>query len=285
MDTPAFLLWALEYTCTIRGFEDGTIPERVERQLRAARTTSDAIREGRVLEGLCIDPPSGFRIDAALELYGGLSAVQAACDGCPANALQRLDERSLAGCFGLVPLSPDIVHSVEAAWLSDEFPPTNPPWYGLWMKSPIDPALAAQIHSMLARLTFDPSTAQPFAELHLALEVAIEQGRPLHVTNFPPGRVEGRAWRLVPHCPRCKAPWNVPTSRVCAVCNHQGAPPPEKKRQARGRRPYFPLDRLLGPAAAKELLTKYESYRAQQLSPDRPQSPHPPKPSGIPPAG
>jgi hypothetical protein len=273
MDTPVFLLWALEYTCTVRGFEDGTIPERVERQLRAARATSDAIREGRVFEGLCLDPPYGFRITECLELFGGLTAVQAACHGCPANAVARHDERSLAGCFGLVPLPPGIEHSVNGMSVGDAFPATNPPWYGLWMRSPIEPAAAEQIGEVLARLNTDSTSAHPFAELKAALQTSCEQRRPLHLVHYPPGQVEGRSWRLVPHCPQCKAPWGNAKSRVCTVCDYVGAPAPDKKRQARGRRPYFPLDRMLGPAAAQALLLRYAAYRGQQAPPDQAESP------------
>src|SRR5204862_6701031 len=87
MDTPEFLLWALEYSCPIRGFQDGSDPERTERHLRAARAAGDAGLEGRVFEGLCVSPPSGFRIADALAIYGGLSAIEQACRDCPANAL------------------------------------------------------------------------------------------------------------------------------------------------------------------------------------------------------
>ena len=43
MNTPEFLIWALEYACPIRGFQNGSDPERTERQLRAARAVSEAI--------------------------------------------------------------------------------------------------------------------------------------------------------------------------------------------------------------------------------------------------
>ena len=256
MDTPAFLLWALEYTCTIRGFEDGTNPERVERQLRAARATSDAVREDRVLDGLCLDPPYGFHIAEALELYGGLSAVQAACHGCPANALAQHDERSLAGCFGLVPLPPNVERL-----------------YALWMRSPIGAAGAQALHDALANIETDAPIARCIFELRAALTLVIEHDRPLHILHFPSGRVEGPLWRLIPHCPSCKAPWREPACRCCAVCGFEGAAAPDKKRQARGRRPYYPLERLLGSTAAAAVLLKYAAYRAQQESPDPAKSP------------
>ena len=74
MDTPEFLVWAIEHTCPSADMQDGSDPERTERQLRAARAVSDARREGRVFEGLCVNPPDGFRIDDALAVYGGLGS-------------------------------------------------------------------------------------------------------------------------------------------------------------------------------------------------------------------
>src|SRR5687768_8493377 len=116
MDTPEFLVWALEYSCPIRESMDGSDPERTERQLRAARAVSDARREGRVFEGLCVDPPDGFWIEEALSIYGGLAATERACGNCPANAAAQIAPASLAGCFGIVPLWPgerDIHAAVE----------------------------------------------------------------------------------------------------------------------------------------------------------------------------
>src|SRR5436309_2356665 len=108
MDTSEFLVWAIEFACPIRGFQDGRDPERTERQLRSARAVSDARHQGRAFEGLCVDPPNGFRIADALRIYGGVSAVEHACSMCPANAAAaRLTGGSIAGCFGVLPLLPD----------------------------------------------------------------------------------------------------------------------------------------------------------------------------------
>src|SRR4051794_22497154 len=108
MDTSEFLIWAIEYSCPVRGSENGDDSERVERQLRAARAVSDARREERVFEGFCVEPPSAFRIDDALAVYGGIAAVERTCQGCPANAVARISAASLAGCFGIVSMSPEI---------------------------------------------------------------------------------------------------------------------------------------------------------------------------------
>src|SRR6478752_1969051 len=101
ISTPAFLLWAIEYSCPIRGFQDGTDPDHTERQLRAAIALNAARREGRVFEGYCVAEPLGFRIEEALAIYGGLEAVERTCGSCPANALARNWRRAVAGCVGM----------------------------------------------------------------------------------------------------------------------------------------------------------------------------------------
>src|SRR5262245_37624558 len=147
METPEFLVWALGYTCPIRGFQDGSDPERTERQLRAARAVGEVRREGRVFDQWCIDPPNGFRINEALEVYGGLPVVEQMCGACPANAQDRVHTDMLAGCYGVVPLTPgEHMHEAfDTAILGGElaqtheglFLITKPRWYGLWMQSPL----------------------------------------------------------------------------------------------------------------------------------------------------
>lgn len=264
--TPEFLGWSIEFTCPVRGLEDGRDPERIERQLRAARAVSDARREGRIFEGLCLDPPLGFRIDEALALYGGLAAVESACGQCPANA-QR-DENSLAGCYGVLPLWGDdaavhsaVEHAIDAAGLADEvgrlFPATTPQWYGLWIASPVEsPQRDVLIRLLTAFQADDPRLAAALADLIAGLRAAQAAKLPLHVRLYPRGRVEGAWWRLMPHCPRCRAAWPSERSRHCRVCGHSGHPAPDKKRRARGQRPYVPLDRLLSKEQAAAVVER-----------------------------
>jgi hypothetical protein len=283
MRTPEFLVWSLEYGCPVRGFEDGSDPERVERQLRAARAFSDASREGRVFEGLVLDPPQAFRIDDALAIYGGQVQLEIACRGCPANALEKPVPSILAGCYGHVPLAPDqpqIHEAVERAIdkleltrdIAQNFPRTNPSWYGLWIDSPLAGERLRAVHRLM--------TAVGLVDLADACRAAISARLPLHVRLYPRGRVEGGWWLLDPHCPKCHAPWQSP----CAVCGYAGRPAADKKRRARGARPYRPLERLLGPEQAAELLVRYEAFRARTPPPDRLQNPPPPEPPGSLPA-
>jgi len=281
MHTPEFLAWAIEHQCPIRGGQDGSDPERTERQLRAARAVSEAQREGRALNGVCVRPPEGFRISDALAIYGGEAAAISACSDCPANALAESDPAALAGCFGELPLPDDSTAFHEAVEQSmtrwaESFPPTNPRWYGLWLNSPLE---AEWLLAAFQILDIPEICCREQQELLVALNAAYNIGCRVHLRLFPPGRVEGTWWRLVPHCPGCKAAWRprgsrnategVRYSEMCEVCGYVGHPAPEQKRRARGRRPYFPLDRLLGKEPAAELLVRYEAEQARRGSPDR----------------
>jgi hypothetical protein len=269
--TPEFLVWALEWRCELRqiaGFED---PERTERHLRTLRAYSDAAAEGKVFEGICAAPPNGFRVDDALSLYGGLTAAMDACRDCPANALQKKNPNSLAGCFGMVPLLPDEseVHAaVEQAIdrlnlranVETNFPFTKPVWYGLWMRSPLDAPRALLLKFILRNAGGnDSSYVRAMNQMILGLGAAYEHALPLHVRLYPRGEVQGTWWNLVPHCQSCHAPWPEPQREQCDVCGYVGHPAAPPKRRARGTRPYWPLERMLGKEKAAEFLLRYEA--------------------------
>jgi hypothetical protein len=300
MDTPEFLVWAIEHTCPVRGTQDGSDPERIERQLRAARAVSNAHREGRVFEGLCVDPPDGFRIDDALAVYGGPARAEAACLNCPINFL--LEDQwpapstgsltSLAGCYGILPLPDDtrrfheaIERGIEREAKIEDFG-TRPRWYGIWLHSPLwDEALFMAWLILDASPIEDRRCKSAVLELKAGLNIAFNAGARLHVRLFPRGRVIGGQWVLIPHCPRCNAEWSDTRASQCAVCGYVGHPAPETKRLARGKRPYFPLDRLLGEKQAADFLVRYEAFRARQASPDQAAIQPQPGPSDSPPAG
>ncbi len=300
MQTPEFLWWALEFRCPIRGEQDGSDPERTERQLRTARAVSVARREGRIFEGLAVDPPNSFRIADAVAVYGGEEAARRACSDCPANVLAGEDHPlfrdgpapaspQLAGCYGCVQLPFDaskihaaIEQGIDSAYGSVPWEGlcdvTTPHWYGLWIDSPLwAEHLLVRFLVLQAAGIDDASCRQGIADLLAALNVAFNAGLRLHVRLYPPGRVEGTWWRLVPHCPRCKAPWEVGAIN-CLVCGHVGHPAPDRKRRARGLRPYFPLDRLLGGEQAAKFMARYEAFRARQPPPDQPPAPPQPGP-------
>ncbi|MDX1948831.1 MAG: hypothetical protein SFU86_25815 [Pirellulaceae bacterium] len=278
--TPSFLLWSIEFGCSVRGFEDGTIPERVERQLRAARVYSEAERDGRLFEGLALDPPNGFRVEDALGIYGGVARARQCCRGCPANALADSEGAFLAGCYGYVPLPADLggfYAAVDAAvertlvgrLAPDDWNEGPPHWFALWAK-PLWAEKLLSVQRVLQEIEIDePACRSAIEQLRQGLDAAYHANRTLHARVFPGGRVENGNWRLAAHCPRCKANWGEPTSRQCGVCGYVGSPAPDKKRLARGNRPYFPLTRLLGNEAAEQLLIRYAEHQARRSSPDR----------------
>ena len=52
--TPEFLRWTLAVACKLKDFAQWKNPDKVERHLRAVRVCETAIREGRVLDGICV---------------------------------------------------------------------------------------------------------------------------------------------------------------------------------------------------------------------------------------
>jgi hypothetical protein len=289
MSTPEFLVWAIERRCELRqiaGFED---PERTERHLRTLRAYSEAAAEGRVVDGICVEPDvcssrlqpadnplkrvttNGFRVEDALSLYGGLSAAAAACRDCAANALQQENPNSLAGCFGMVPLPPmesEIHVAVEKAIdrlnlranVEMNFPRTKPAWYGLWMHSPLDAPRSLLLQIILRSAGGgDLDDVRTINQMILGLSTAYEHALPLHVRLYPPGDVRGVWWNLVPHCQICHAPWPDPQREQCQVCGYVGRPASPPKRRARGTRPYWPLERMLGKEKAAEFLRRFEA--------------------------
>lgn len=285
MPTPEFLVWSLERRCSLRqiaGFED---PERTERHLRTLRAYSEGAAEGRVFEGICVEPgdnplkrvsTNGFQVEDALSLYGGLAAAEAACGDCPANALQKENPFRLAGCFGMVGLPPEEteVHTAieEAidrlnmrANVAANFVVTRPAWYGLWMRSPLDAPRALLLKFILRSAGgTDPSFAHAMNQILLGLSAAYEHNLPLHVRLYPRGAVSGVWWNLVPHCQNCHAPWPDAQCEQCHVCGYIGNPASPPKRRARGTRPYWPLERMLGKERAAEFSARYHDMRAKE---------------------
>jgi len=273
--TPEFLVWSLERRCELRqiaGFED---PERTERHLRTLRAYSDAAEEGRVLDGICAAPPNGFEVDDALALYGGLSAAKVACCDCPANTLQSQNANSLAGCFGMVPLPPiegDVYAAVEEtierlnlrADVTANFVVTKPVWYGLWMQSLMNAPRALLLRSILTQANSgDSEYARAMYQMVLGLNAACEHDLPLHARLYPRGEVCGSWWNLAPHCQTCHAPWQDENHEQCQVCGYVGRPASPPKRRARGTRPYWPLERMMGKEKAAEFLVRYEAQRRE----------------------
>lgn len=266
MRTPPFIVWAMARRCSLRQIADWEDAERTERLLRAARAYDEARAERRILDGVAIaagaerevdlDQVRGFRVDSALELYGGIAGLHSACDDCPVNALRGYARREIAGCFGMWPLPEDIgclCQQVEETAIPTG---TSLRWYGLWLGSPIVGNAAAQIAAVLRQLSLDDAASTAGRdEMLLALEIAACGEFPLHFRHYPPGDAEHGWWNLVPHCGACQAPWTG--DGCCPVCGQTTHPASPKKRRIRGMRPYYPLVRLLGAKMTADLLVRY----------------------------
>jgi hypothetical protein len=269
-NTPSFLVWAIGYQCPIRGFQDGSNPETTERHLRAANATSDARSEGQIFEGYAVQEPLGFRVEEALAIYGGLKKVEETCGACPANGTATHRPGALAGCVGMFPLPANecefydrIEASIEKLDVADEcsqlFPTTRPRWYGLWISTPLTANQAGLLADVFESLKTALDSNESLQMLLAGLYVARDNNLPFHATLYPRGTIENNWWRLVTHCPRCKADWKSFGRGLCGVCGYEGHPAPDKKRRARGRRPYLPLERLMGTQQAAEFLERYRS--------------------------
>ena len=121
--TPEFLRWTLAVACNLKKFSQWKNPDRIERHLRAIRVCETAIREGRVLDGICVASEQtnevtsadtlGFRISDVVESFGSLDAIAETCKQCAANAIKELHPTANVGCFGLMPITNIQVHPVD----------------------------------------------------------------------------------------------------------------------------------------------------------------------------
>ena len=297
--TPEFIRWALAQECPLRDFPKWTDPNRTERHLRAIRVYQNAMKQGRVLNGLVVEPLKtevldveetlGFRVDDVFEFYGDPQAVAKICESCPANVLRQLDSSAWVGCFGLMPVSevvfPDLVGEVpqglvdlrelleeelqqnrplaEQIW--EVFDKTSPAWYGLWIsRSPSAKQRDLQLKVLDKILERVPcSVTPPWDAFRRALRLSIEQDIPLHVQLAPEAETDGVYWFVDSHCGRCgaSATSQTHTGTQCLVCKNEGRPRDPQRRFVRGKRPYWKMTRFLGEDGTREFLEKYKQHR------------------------
>lgn len=243
--TPEFLCWAIERACPLRELLPENQPEKVERQLRAARCAADAIAAGRVQDDLAVsaDGTMSFQVSAALAIYGGEAALAASCSGCLANPLAGRQTPSYAGCYGLCPLPEPreaFLNRTQKFGRNNQlFAATQYLWFGWWLKSPLSAEqldyLAVAFRTLTSEATY--ATNRPLQELAAALQLCVTNQLTLSVQLYPAGQIDGVWWNLVPHCGICHAPWEQDSTR-CTMCGQSRHPASPKKRRVRGDRPY-----------------------------------------------
>lgn len=251
MLTPEFLCWAIERQCSLREMLPENQPDKVERHLRAARMTADALFEQRVVNDLATssDGAMGFRVSEAIALYGGEEQLRATCSPCPANVAALSQTPSYAGCFGMFP----VPEPAEVFWDKlqpadgELFAPTTIPWYGWWLQSPLSPAQCRSLAGTFAAAAGDEPLAEnrPLLELATALKLCAERELAFSCRLYPEGEIDGVWWNLKEHCPVCRASWRVAQGR-CGMCGQTRAPANPVKRRVRGTRPYRLLEQIRG---------------------------------------
>ena len=294
--TPEFLRWTLAVACNLKDFSQWKNPDRVERHLRAVRVCETAIREGRVLDGICVaaepcDDDSantlGFRIADVVESFGSLEVIAETCKQCAANAIKQLYPTANVGCFGLMPVTNVHIHPVGdmtvlgetnlqqlldkvlidnhelSLRIAENFVTTRPAWYGLWI--PDSPSLQQrqiQLKVMEELLMFVTDTEVNLAWklFTAALKISVEHDIQIKIELCPVGVRDDVNWTVEEHCGRCHAPWKPDLRKSmpsCQICKYQGHPNKRHQGFVQGKRPYWKLSQFLGEQQAALFLEQY----------------------------
>jgi hypothetical protein len=277
--TPEHVLWAIECDCAFRSASDWTDPEQTWRELRPLRAYSEAIECDRLFEGICLDRSSndlssepavkGFPLSEVVNMFGDEACIDETCRACLANVSEGC-LGSLAGCHGWFLVSDlkapvdNAIQKLRSSCVGNKATPLDPQsykqgFYGVWM-TPIwhgsQLSDTIDLFDIVLR-DMDPDNEQ-LLRFVTALHCADQHDLPVHVKLMPQGRLEGKWWHVVEHCPRCRARW-VARARHCSACEYAGNPSPARKRHARGTRPFISLERLVGKQNVASFLSRYAS--------------------------
>lgn len=270
-------MWAIERECPLRNSNNWAAPEQTARELRPLQAYSEALQDGRVFEGICLDRSStdltndsvamGFPLTEIAAAFGDADFIAVTCRDCPANVPESHRD-SLAGCFGWFPV-PDLKEPINRAFsrirstfvANDERVrvrrTVTQGFYALWINSNWHGAKLMGAIELFAAVVGDTSLGnRQFLRFVTALRVAAQQGLAVRVQLMPQGVLEGKWWRVVQHCPHCRAQW-VSDSKRCTACDFTGNPLPERRRHARGTRPFLPLEKIVGKQQLNEFLNRY----------------------------
>lgn len=283
--TPPFLRWAIELGCSLREIDKRNLPDSTFRQLRAVREVSRAIQEERVFEGIAFHPKTqvgepliGFPIAEVLEVMGGESVIQSACNSCPANALDSSSD--WAGCFGLIRLDQGfngaelesvIERSGLRSQIRDHYLPTDPQWFGLWTEREFFGQRLFIMNQLLdvfsASDTWGQSRTDDWVQpnkdwdqLRVATERCLQHSLEIHIEYFPSGVSDGQKWTLNAHCSRCKSE-SVDEGTTCKVCGQLKQKGNPKKRKVLGLRPYMKMEFIVGRDKSDQLVNDYLRWK------------------------
>ncbi len=298
-DTRQVVKWSLEQTCPFRKGENWYLPQETSTQLFHLETLDRALREQRILDGICVTswdlefnrdgpgikrqtPSGGFLVKDLAGDYGDLTKVQSTCEACVANASAGQGTK-VAGCHGTFDVDPDsqeleallrrIVqeHQIETS-LKAAFQETDPLWYSFWIESPMKPHQMELLREILstAASVDDSQVLQGHAHFLEALNRSLASEIPLHVILMPRGHVDFGFYTVFPHCPRCRA--STPVKRWqtaypkdtyrCEVCGAEYIPN-EHQSTTRMELDWNPINlkRHLGPEGYEDFLRRFQDQR------------------------
>jgi len=269
-DTRQVVMWCLEYQCALRSPEAETNPGKARTQLSRAAYFSKSRKRKQEGFGIYGDivvtshsfarsedkkisksyPADGYFFSKEFASVGGPEAMLALCAACPANTTPDL----CGGCTGSLMQFPesketevqlqDIISRLNLADdYSTHFQRTEPLWYGLWIKSPVELPAVKMLRTIFTQMLAENRNDQgkdPRLDTHLeeltnfirACEIAEERGFRLHVALTPLGHTDFGFYTIFPHCPVCKAAAQVkrwqrryPTApHTCHACGHVFSP-------------------------------------------------------------
>ena len=252
-------------------------------------------------EAISDEPQSarGFHQNEVLAALGEPEFVAKTCWQCPANALSDLRSEAWAGCYGVLPATSgfdfetlvtssvdfdnlesyplyqpgrfDFVELIEQALDelpqkvgSDLFPPTSPPWFGIWRNGGFEPQqlrVLGELLNLIVRhcLNLDalPAEIREVVQLKSAVDRCLKFDLVLSVELVPPGHSDGMTWVINSHCPECRMSMLGDVDR-CPACGRVGGAQGARKSRVLGSRPYVNLDGVLGVERTVELLARYE---------------------------
>lgn len=295
MNTPEFILWAIDFRCALRDhLDDYRKLETVERSLRPIKAYSDGVNENRIFAGLCFEPgltnesenPRAFRVDEVLAFCDGEEGVVSHCGNCesipPKRRLGQQQGLNLAGCHGHFTLAhptrnwqQDFNESAmrvcdQSTW-NEVVPASKSQWYGLCQLETPSYAALHFWHKILSDLKQKNKWYGLEIETFLAtvewvmssFSPASSRSLTLRLRLNPTGEIAGRSWTVRSHCSRCKAPQSASEDH-CTNCGRTGYAVQERIRKSRGHRPFWPLKDFLGESGANDMLARYFAQQTSQ---------------------
>ncbi len=300
--TPEFLSWVLSKSCTLRGTDlSPEQAERQLRPLEvlAEAQHEDRIVEGIVyhsnLNTETIDKVQGFQTDDVFAAYGGEQCVADDCGKCMANISRSPNVHTYAGCFGTIfnheltqPSSEDGNNQRKSTVFSaldsitkehnldqqvrDSFGHTTPGYYALWLHSELNPNQVEILSKLIGFLSNKFPSNDDLRRFQSALVASRISKVPIKIQFSASGIASGSSWTVDAHCPKCrcsekmainpKTEHKIGAPKHCIVCGHTSHFVPQRKRKARGSRPYWEIVRFMGDDGAKEFVEKVKARRS-----------------------